>query len=169
MATEAQARLRKSKESERRLGKWLIEHDGIDPKWRPGGGLSSSAGRVGHITELQLDCISLTYGAENKQMVVPAVLWGFWRKVVHRAREQGKQPLLRWEPTNEERFVAGVRIPTLHVISEERHADLLAYERLYREKQEAARSTLPSTIQPYTKEAQLARGRSRGRAAKTRR
>lgn len=168
MTTEAQRRLTRSKASERLLGKWLIEHDGIDPKWAPGGGLSSSAGRVGHITELQLDCISLHYGAENKQMRVPSVLWGFWRKVAHRATQQGKVPLLRWEPTNDERFVEGIRIPVMHVISEDRHAELLAYERLFNEKQAEAKRTLPATIHPYNKAEQLARGRSRGKPAKRR-
>ena len=136
-----------------------MENDGIDPRWKPGGGLASSTGRVGHIAELQLDAISLHYGIENKQMIVPGVLWGFWKKVVHRSHDQGKIPVLRWEPTNEEKYVEGVRIPTMHVITEERHGELLNYERLFNEKVEAAKIEKPVTITPYSKEQQL-RGRT---------
>jgi len=154
MTTEGQRRLARSKESERKLGRFLLEHDGPDPRWKPGGGLSSSTGRVGHITELQLDVISLHYGAENKQMIVPATLWGFWKKIVHRANEQGKSPMIRWEPTNEERYVEGVKIPPMHIITEERHAELLGYERAHREKV-AALTTVSGAVRSYSKEDQV--------------
>lgn len=129
MSTEAQRQLRRSKESERRLGRWLLEHDGPDPQFLPGGGIVTSTGRIGHINELQVDVLSKTYAAENKQMKVPASTWRFWVKIVGRAREMGKEPLLRFEPTNEEHR----NIPILHVISEERHAELLRAERGCRE------------------------------------
>ena len=160
MTTETQRRLARSKESERKLGRFLLEHDGPDPRWRPGGGLSSSTGRVGHITELQLDVISLHYGAENKQMIVPGILWGFWKKVVQRANEQGKTPLLRWEPTNEDKYVEGVKIPPMHIISEARHAELLGYERAHHEKI-AALTTVSGGVRAYSKEDQLKRSRGR--------
>lgn len=163
MTTDAQRRLLKAKASERELGKWLIEHDGIDPKWAPGNGIVTAAGRVGHITELQLDSISRSYGAENKQMLVGSTLWGFWKKVVARAWEQGKQPLLRWEPTNEDRFIEGKRVPNLHVITEERHAELLWYERQFIERQERATARAGS-VRSYSKEEQVRRSKGRPKA-----
>lgn len=125
MSTEAQRQLRRSKESERRLGRWLLGHDGPDPQFRPGEGFVTATGRIGHINELQVDVLSRTYAAENKLMKVPASTWRFWQKIVGRAAEMGKEPLLRFEPTNEDRK----GVPTLHVITEDRHAELLWYEK----------------------------------------
>ncbi len=122
--SEAQRRLRRSKDSERRLAKWLQSHDGPDPVMKPGNGIVSDTGRVGHVTALQFDAISLHYAAENKQERVPATWWKFWNKIVEKANEWGKEPLLRIEPSNEDR--AGV--PIIHMITEQRHEELLRYE-----------------------------------------
>lgn len=123
--SETQRRLRRSKDSERRLGKWLLLYDGPDPVMKPGNGIVSETGRVGHVTALQFDAISLHYAAENKNERVPATWWSYWKKIVEKAGEWNKSPLLRIEPTNDD----SIRIPNLHVITEERHAQLLEYER----------------------------------------
>lgn len=123
--SDAQRRLRRSKDSERRLAKWLITHDGPDPVMKPGNGIVSETGRVGHVTALQFDAISLHYAAENKQERVPATWWTYWKKVVEKSGEWGKEPLLRIEPTN----IDKQGVPILHLITEERHRELLAYER----------------------------------------
>lgn len=117
-------RLNRAKASERRGAKWLLKHDGPDPRFRPGGGIVTTTGRVGHVTGLQFDMLSRTYAGENKQMKVWAGLWGFWLKIVEKAKEQGKEPLLRIEPTNDG------HAPTLHIITEDRHAELLGYEKV---------------------------------------
>jgi hypothetical protein len=139
--------LRRSKDSERKMGRWLLKHDGPDPRFRPGGGLVTTTGRVGHITGLQFDTLSHTYAGENKNIKVWAGLWAFWKQIVDKAREQGKEPVLRIEPSNLDK--AGY--PVLHVITEERHAALLDLER-------QARESTPQTI-GYSKAQQVRRKR----------
>lgn len=163
MTTEAQRLLRRSKEAERRAGKWLIANNGPDPILRPGGGIVSETGRVGHITELQFDLLSRDYAGEVKNIIVWSTLWGFWKKVVDKAADHGKQPLLLIDYANEDKFVNGKRVPNLHIISEERHAELLGYEKLYREQMEAVKPK-PGAVRSYSKEDQLRRGRRRGKA-----
>ena len=118
--------LRYSKDSERRLGRWLLEHDGPDPRpgFAPGGGLVTSTGRVGHIHELQYDVPSKSYAAENKNVLLNKTWTEWWLKVIAKAMDAGKQPLLRIEPSNKP-----VKVPDMHIITAERHAQLLAYER----------------------------------------
>lgn len=118
--------LQYSKASERDLGRWLLEHDGPDdrPGFAPGGGLVTTTGRIGHIHELQYDVASRSYAAENKRVLLNQTLSGWWLKVIAKALDAGKQPLLRIEPSNRP-----VRIPEMHVISKERHAALLVAER----------------------------------------
>jgi hypothetical protein len=112
---------RRAKESERALARWLIRHDGLDPLYRL---VASSTGRIGHLTGLQFDVASKTYDAENKNMVVPAGLWKAWQQVCRLAKEHGKEPLLRLEPSNTDKK----GVPILHIITEERHRDLLIAE-----------------------------------------
>lgn len=92
---------------------------------KPGNGIVSETGRVGHVTALQFDAISLHYAAENKNEKVPATWWAYWKKIVEKSADWGKHPLLRIEPTNDD----ATRLPRLHIITEERHAELLEYER----------------------------------------
>lgn len=117
---ENQRRLRKSKQSERDLGHYLLEHNGPDPNFRL---ISSSTGRVGHITELQFDVVSFDYAAENKNVKVPKKILGWWDQIVRVARDHGKEPLLRIVPSNDDK-----KYPEFHIISSERHADLLDKE-----------------------------------------
>lgn len=151
--SDAKRRLRQAKDSERRLAKWLMTHDGPDPVMKPGNGIVSETGRVGHVTALQFDVLSLHYAAENKHEKVPSTWWNYWLKIVQRSVEWSKTPLLRIEPTNEERYVNGKRVPTLHLITEERHQELLEYERLYTSQTKAAPSI------GYSKEQQVGRSR----------
>lgn len=67
----------------------------------------------------------MTYAGENKQIAVWAGLWKFWKQVVDVALREHLEPLLRIEPTNADK--AGY--PNMHIITEERHAELLAYEK----------------------------------------
>lgn len=170
MANDIQRRLRRAKDSERRFAKWLIEHDGPHPRFRPGGGIASSTGRVGHITGLQFDCVSMSYAGENKQTVVWAGLWKFWKQVVDVARREHLEPVLRIEPTNEDK--AGY--PNLHIITEERHAELLGYEKQVKGAvpQEAGVPRAVETrgkverpaVRSYSKEAQVAKSPGKKRA-----
>ena len=115
-----------SKQSEREGGRWLLEHDGPDPRpgFGPGEGLVTSTGRIGHIHELQLDLLSRSYGGENKHVLLNKTWSEWWTKVLKRSAQQGKAALLRIDPSN-----ATPKLPVMHVITEERHAFLLACER----------------------------------------
>jgi hypothetical protein len=126
--SEQKRRLRKSKQAERDSGRWLLDNDGPDPIWQ---NVSSSTGRVGHITQLQFDVVSRNYAGEVKNIIVPARLFGFWLKIVSIASSHGKNPVLIIVPNNEHKQV-GVpkKAPSLHIITEERHAELLRKERL---------------------------------------
>lgn len=160
MSSEAQRRLQRSRSSERALGRHLIENDGPDPHLAPGGGIASSTGRVGHITALQYDVVSKTYAAENKQVQMPMILYKWWTLICQVAKQHGKEPLLRWEPSNENK---PAYIQPMVIITQARHADLLAYEKLYEDKQEAARKVTTSAVRSYSKEDQLRRSGGRKR------
>lgn len=138
---EIQRRLRRAKDSERRAAKWMIEHDGPDPRYPPGSLLVTSTGRVGHVTGLQFDILSRTYAGENKHTKVPAGLWKFWKQIVSVAAKQGKEPCIILEPAMPETRVDGTPIPVMHMISERRHGELLRAERALIAIQEA-------TVQP---------------------
>lgn len=123
---EIQRRIKRSKQAERDIGHWLLQHDGMDPRWQ---NIASSAARVGHITNMQFDVVSNTYAAEVKNIKVPARIWKFWQQIVDIAIRHGKEPLLAIVPTNEG---LGLRkhYPALHIVTEERHAELLRKEKI---------------------------------------
>jgi len=124
---ETRKRIRRAKEAERSAGRWLLENDGEDPLWK---NIASSTGRVGHITGLQFDNISATYAGEVKNVRVPAKLWGWWRQIVEIAARHHKEPILIIEPTNiVPEHALFKKIPKLHIITEQRHAELLAAEK----------------------------------------
>lgn len=160
MSNEIQRRLKRSKASERELGRHLISNDGVDPRLTPGGGIASSTGRVGHITGLQYDVASKTYAAENKQVAMPMILFKWWLQICQVAKGAGKEPLLRWEPSNED---APRGIEPMIVVTQSRHTDLLSYERLYTDTQDAARRTTTSAVRGYSKEQQTAKSPGRGK------
>ena len=125
--SDIQRRIKRSKQSERDGGHWLEKHDGFDPMWKH---VASSAGRVGHITGLQFDMVSNHYTAENKQVKLPVKFLQWWMQIVDISVTHGKDALLRIEPTN---VLVGPRkkAPILHIITEERHAELLRKEKEY--------------------------------------
>lgn len=125
--SESQRRLQRSKQSERDLGHFLLKHNGEDPVFKH---IASSTGRVGHITELQFDVISMDYAAENKQVQVPKRLLGWWDKIIDVAAKHTKHPLLRIQPTNDGKH------KEMHIITAERHAELLEIEHVYKERQQ---------------------------------
>jgi len=83
------------------------------------------------MTNLQFDALSLSYCGENKNEKLPAGLAGYWQKICAKGIEWGKNPLLRWHPSNANDYLVGGRaLPELHIITAERHAELLKYERM---------------------------------------
>lgn len=127
VTSESQRRLRKSKESERVLGRFLLAHNGPDPVFKH---IMTSTGRTGHLTDLQVDSISLDYAAENKNVRVSKKFLDWWVKIGQIAVKHGKHPLLRIVPSNPGKW------PELHIISAERHAQLLDIERAARAQPE---------------------------------
>lgn len=131
VTSDIQRRIKRSKQSERDLGHWLKEHDGPDPRFW---GIASSTGRVGHITALQYDVVSKTYAAENKQVKMPAKFIQWWMQIIDVANREGKEPLLRIEPTNVLTGTLRKKAPEMHILTASRHAELLRiakdYERL---------------------------------------
>ncbi len=128
--SDIQRRIKRSKQSERDLGHWLLEHDGPDPRFR---GIASSTGRVGHITQLQYDVVSMHYAAENKQVKLPAKIVQWWLQIIDVANSNGKDPLLRIEPTNVLVGPYRKKSPEMHILTKERHAELLMKEQFYDE------------------------------------
>lgn len=148
MSSEAQRRFRRSKESERDLGRWLLKHDGLTDHWKA---IASSTGRVGQITGLQFDCVSDNYAAENKQVKLPATIFKWWLQINQIAQTHHKDALLRIEPTNEVKSIIGVPkgAASLHIITEERHAELLRKEKAHDILlQQRGGLPLPSTPDP---------------------
>lgn len=120
--------LRRAKNSERGFAKWLIEHDGPDPKYKH---LTSSTGRIGHVTGLQADAVSIHYLAECKNVKVPATLAKWWQQIVVKGNDWHKDPILMWQPSNaDEHRVYGKPLPDMHILTESRHAELLAKEKI---------------------------------------
>lgn len=114
----------KGKRLERQQGKWLLKNDGECDKW---GGMASSTGRVGHITELQVDLISKSYAGEAKNRSnAPKWLFGAWKQIVEKAEQYNKDALL---VVNKDART----YPVMHVITTKRHAELLEIERKYKE------------------------------------
>ncbi len=94
----------------------------------PGAGIVSVTGRVGQVPALQYDIHTLTYATENKHIRLNATWLGWWIKIQARALAVGKEACLRIDPSNKP------SVPVLHIISEARHAALLACERRERER-----------------------------------
>ena len=141
--TDIQRRLRKSKQSERDGGHWLMLHDGPDPRMLFG--VAATTGRVGHITALQYDVASKTYAMENKNVKLPAKIVQWWMQIIDVAAREGKEPLLRIEPSN---VLVGPRkkAPEMHILTADRHADLLKKEKDYddlAERYENVMNSLP--------------------------
>ena len=119
---------RRAKERERDSGKWLLLHDGPDPHWQH---VSSSTGRIGHITGLMFDTVSLHYACEVKNVKIPTKLLAAWNQINEIAVKHGKDALLTIYPSNP-LLKLGVpkRVEAMHIITEARHAELLRKERI---------------------------------------
>ena len=120
---------RRAKQAERDAGKWLLEHDGIEPMWKA---IASSTGRVGMIYDLQFDVVSNHYCGEVKNIKMSLKLLNFWQQIQDVAADHGKNALLIIEPSNPLPRRVGIprRSNIWHVITEARHEELLAKERI---------------------------------------
>ena len=108
------ALLRRAKNSEREFARWMVAHDGPDPKYRH---LTSSTGRIGQVTGLRADTLSRTFLGEEKNMKLNATLAGYWQLINEKAIEFRKSPILHWSPSNAASYkVSGKPLPDLYII-----------------------------------------------------
>jgi hypothetical protein len=127
-ATETRRLLRRAKRSERDFAKWLVKHNGPDgdPTHMS---IMTSTGRVGHVTNIQADCLSRSYMGENKNEILPAKFAKYWQKICQVASQWSKEPVLRMDAADPKKYmVNGKPLPVVHLISEERHGELLLKE-----------------------------------------
>ena len=137
------ALLRRSKDAEREFARWLTDKDGFDPKYR---NLTSSTGRIGQITGIQADILSVHYIGEAKNEKFPLKWLRYWHKIVQKGAEWKKDSILMILPPN--RGEVDPRLPALHIITPERHAELLRKEKYYDEHDGDAEAKFIQPINP---------------------
>lgn len=130
-ATQSQrAIIRRSKVSERDIGKRMLAADGIDPQFEH---IQTSTGRVGHLTHLQFDTVSTNYRIENKNRRIPTWMIKAWVQILQISKTHGKEALLHLEPPNlPKTFVLNGethKTDTIAMIRQDRHEDLIAMEK----------------------------------------
>lgn len=122
---------RRAKDSERGIARRMLEADGADPAFSK---ITSSTGRVGHITGMRIDAISRSYVTENKNRKLPSWLVDAWILINQRGIDFGKNVLLHVDPPNmpKEIIINGSRekLDTLSIITQSRHEELIANERI---------------------------------------
>lgn len=122
---------RRAKDSERGIARRMLEADGVDPAFAK---ITSSTGRVGHITGMRIDAISRTYVTENKNRKMPTWLITAWVLINQRAKDYGKNALLHVDPPNmpKDMPINGVkeRLDTMSIITQSRHEELIQNERI---------------------------------------
>lgn len=133
-----QKRLRlRSKKSEREIARQMLEVDGPDPAFK---NIASSTGRIGHITGMRVDAISKNYVTENKNRKLPVWLIKAWILINQRGQDFQKNILLHIEPPNMPREVpingGTLKLDTMAVITQNRHEELIRYERAFKDIQE---------------------------------
>jgi hypothetical protein len=82
---------------------------------------------------MQYDVHSKTYAAENKHVRLGKQMLQWWLQILDVAFTRGKEPLLSIDPSNEvPSTLNGGRpraIPRMHIITADRHAELLEKEK----------------------------------------
>lgn len=118
------------KRAERESSRWLVQCAGSDPS-PPAP--PSSTGRVGQYTELGYDTTSARYVGEVKNRAWPKWLYEALQQIMQCALRRGnRHPILFLEPVDGQRYFQYEgkrhRLPTIHCLTPERHAELLRYE-----------------------------------------
>lgn len=127
---EQRSLIRRSRGSERNIARRMVAADGPDPAFK---NITSSTGRVGFITGMQIDAISRSYVIENKNRKLPTWLITAWLQINQRAVDFGKNALLHIEPPNMPRDIPinGVKskLDTMAIITQTRHEEMIKAER----------------------------------------
>lgn len=121
---------RRAKNSERNIARRMQEVDGPDPIYK---NVTSSTGRVGHITGMQIDAVTLNHVIENKNRTLPAWLNTAWIQILQRAADFNKHALLHIEPSNiaKEYPINGVkrRTDNMAIVTQTRYESLIITEK----------------------------------------
>jgi hypothetical protein len=121
----------RAKRSERSIAKRMTEVDGPDPVYK---NVTTSTGRVGHITGMRIDAISRTYVTENKNRKMPTWLINAWVLINQRGKSFNKNVLLHVEPPNmpKDYPIDGrlEKLGTMAIIAQSHHEELIKNERL---------------------------------------
>lgn len=129
--SDAKRLQRRAKDSERDIAKRMVAADGADPAFR---NIASSTGRIGFITGMMVDAVSMTYVTENKNRKMPTWVIDAWVKINQRGVDFDKNVLLHIDPPNMPRtfVIQGTtkKLDTMAVITQSRHEDLIQNEKI---------------------------------------
>ena len=110
----------KGRRFEQDIGKWLLKNDGECDKFAE---MTTSTGRLGQLTNLQFDVISNHYAVECKhRSSVPKWLMSAWEQIIDKSAAHDKSAMLAVKKNYK---------PIMHIITPERHAELLRKEKEY--------------------------------------
>ena len=127
--TSQKSLMRRHKTSERNIARRMLEVDGEDPDYHK---ITSSTGRVGHITGMRIDAISQSYVTENKNRVLPKWVIDAWILVLQKSKEFNKEALYHHEPPNmpKDYIANGIKYKTdtIAMITQTRHEALIIAE-----------------------------------------
>jgi len=125
-SAEQRSLIRRSRGSERNIARRMVAADGPDPAFK---NITSSTGRVGFITGMQIDAISKSYVIENKNRKLPTWLITAWLQINQKAIDFNKNALLHIEPPNMPKDIPinGIkaRLDTMAIITQTRHEELI--------------------------------------------
>lgn len=115
---------------ERDKARRMTTVDGHDPAFKH---IASSTGKVGMITGMRIDAVSMSYVTEIKNRVLPGWLNDAWLLINQRSIDFGKNALLHLDPPNKAKdFVLNgtkYKLGPMEVITETRHEDLIRIEK----------------------------------------
>ena len=122
-------RSKKWKTTEREAARWVQDNAGVDPEppVEP-----TSTGRVGHL--LQYDLTSKRYIGEVKNRDLAKWIHDAWIQLLQLAKRRGNRHVLMILAGSTEAQMyfqcegKRARTPLMHIITPERHAELLGYE-----------------------------------------
>jgi hypothetical protein len=128
--TAAKRLRRRAKDSERGIAKRMSAIDGPDPAFS---NIASSTGRIGHITGIRVDAVSLNYVTENKNRKIPSWMAAAWILINQRATDFNKNALLHVDPPNLPKTIPvngkQQKLDTLAIITQTRHEELIRKEK----------------------------------------
>lgn len=121
---------RRAKNSEREIARRMQNIDGADPAYR---NIASSTGRIGHISGMRVDGVSLQYAIENKNRALPSWLVKAWILIQQKSVEMNKQVLLHIEPSNGPKDYAANGLKhkseNMAILTQTRHEKLIGDEK----------------------------------------